>query len=102
MEILLEQKESSMPQLRSIAFEAYIMGNDENFDFPRLDALGEEAGVTIDRIDGTAPPAANGLGWDYSPGVDDHGQGMDGSVTWAAEVAAVDKYGLPKYINAGK
>ncbi len=102
LERLLEQKGSSTPRLMRIAFEAYITGNDEKFDFSRLDPLGEEANVRIDRIDGTALPANNGVGWECSSGVHDRGQGMDGSLKWAAEVAIVRKSGVPVYINAGK
>ncbi len=102
LEKLLKQKSLSMPRLRRIAFEAYITGNEEEFDFSRLDALGEEAGVRIDRIDGTALPSTSEYGWEYTPGIDYKGQGMDGSLKWAAEVAAVNEDFCPVYINAGQ
>lgn len=101
LELLLEQKQSSTPELRRIAFEAYITGNDEKFDFARLDALSVGVSVRIDRIDGTAIPATNEAGWEFSPGVDDRGQGMDGSLDWAAEVAVVKETCSPVYVNAG-
>ncbi|MCJ1456509.1 hypothetical protein MMC28_006870 [Mycoblastus sanguinarius] len=97
----LQQKESSTPKLKRIAFEAFITGNENKFDFSSLDSLAQEADVTIDKIDGTALSADNGLGWEYTPGINDRGQGMDGSISWAAEEVTGSEYGVPVYVNAG-
>lgn len=105
LELLLQQKESATPNLKRVAFEAYITGNSEEFDFERLDGLSEQARVRVDRIDGTAlefSTGSTGYGWEYSPGVNDRGQGMDGSLRWAAEVATAEDEDDPLYINAGR
>lgn len=93
LELLLQQKESATPNLKRVAFEDYVTGNSEEFDFGRLDGLGEEASVRVDRVDGTALETSTGCGWEHSPGVNDREQGMDGSLRWVAEVAtAEDEY----------
>ena len=80
LENLLAQKDCSTPKLRRIAFEAFLRGNEEKFDFSRLDRLAEDAGVRISKIDSTGEEEVK---W--------RGQGMDGSLTWAAEMGVVTK-----------
>ena len=102
LELLLEQKQSAVPQLQQITFEAYITCNDESFDFSRLDQLAEENSVIVRRIDGTALVTDEPPRWRYSPGISDRGQGMDGSLTWAAEYAPIIDKGAasaPVYIR---
>ncbi|MCJ1451763.1 hypothetical protein MMC28_002103 [Mycoblastus sanguinarius] len=72
LENLLEQKESSTPKLKRIAFEAFITGNPYVLDFSHMDDLAEKAGVEIAKVDTTAEQDVN-----------QRCQGMDGSLTWA-------------------
>ena len=98
---LLRRKESAVPNLKRIAYEAYITGNDHIFNFSTLDQLGKDTGVVVDRIDGTALPGDDDFEWTYTPGAQDRGQGMDGSVTWAAEFAGAGPGKPRRYINVG-
>ena len=52
LEKLLQAKESCTPKLRRIAFKADVTGEDEDFDYSRLDFLAGEVGVEIRKIDG--------------------------------------------------
>ncbi|MCJ1340721.1 hypothetical protein MMC09_006017 [Bachmanniomyces sp. S44760] len=90
-------------KLRRIAFECYMSGNPESskFNFELLDELAGKCGVEIRRIDGAAVVSKNGSGWEYTEGIQDRGQGWDGSVDWAAEESEDEDSNCPVYVGVG-
>lgn len=65
LENWLQQKESSTPELKRIAFEAYNTANKEKFDFSQLDLLAKQAGVTVDKFDDSASIDYGNSRWKY-------------------------------------
>lgn len=100
LERLLQQKRLATPKLRRVAFEAYITGNDEKFDFSPLKSLAREADVKICLIDAGAV-LADSRGRMYTPGEIDAGQGLDGSLTWAAKECERSE-AVRAFVDAGR
>ncbi|KAL8717251.1 MAG: hypothetical protein Q9225_005492 [Loekoesia sp. 1 TL-2023] len=102
LENLLLVKLSCMPRLKSIAFEAFLTGNDQAPTLKKLHDLAVAADVEIRTLDGAMVRSGNcRLDWKFqTPGPLNLGQGWDGSVTWAS--AFNNDHRLRRFVVDGK